>query len=145
MKSKSIFSYILALTAIMSSISGYTMETEQTELKQAVMVDRATEIHLQPLSAQTSCGLTLVEKEFTIEELKSMDISCVKVNSQNESITYTLSGDTLKLSYYQISEGEYSLTTPCYGDRNAPFRSRSPQIMNSFGSMPEQRAAMTMT
>ena len=117
MKSKSMFSYILALTAIMSSIAGCTMETEQAELEQAVMVDRATEIHLQPLSAQTSCGLTLVEKEFTIEELKSMDISCVKVNSQNESITYTRGGDTLKLNYYQMSEGEYSLTTPHYGGK----------------------------
>lgn len=92
MKANSIFSYTLALAMILLSSTGCSTHMDQTAPMASDIVVRPAEVQLQPLSAQTSTGLTLVEKEYSTEELKQMDVTCIKVLSNSENITYNWRG-----------------------------------------------------
>lgn len=64
--------------------------------------------NLNPIETQkVSQNLTLIEKEYTKAELKTMNVSGVIVEVGSENVSIIKGGDTLKLQYYQSSDGEY--------------------------------------
>lgn len=73
------------------------------------------EIQAPPPSQQTAAApvrnhrLTLVEKEYTMADIKSLDLSGIVVETLAEHVSITRGGDTLKFSYYTGNETEYTL------------------------------------
>lgn len=61
-----------------------------------------------PLASPQS-NLTLVKKEYTIDELTALDISGVIVEAFSENVTIARGGNTLKLEYYTNNQNEYTL------------------------------------
>lgn len=60
--------------------------------------------------------LTLIEKEYTIEEVKKRNISGISINTFSDDISVVRDGDTLKFQYYALNPEEYT------------FRQRRPVI-----------------
>lgn len=60
-------------------------------------------------SPTINANLTLIKKEYTMDELKTLDISGVVVNAFSEDITIVRGGDTLKFEYYKQNQNEYTL------------------------------------
>lgn len=54
-------------------------------------------------------NLSLVEKEYTMDELKTLDISGVAVEALSEDVSVVRGGDTLKLEYYTANKKDYTL------------------------------------
>lgn len=54
-------------------------------------------------------NLTLVTKEYTIDELKALNISGVVVDALSENVTIARGGNTLKFEYYIKSQNEYTI------------------------------------
>lgn len=55
-------------------------------------------------------NLTLVTKEYTMDELKTLDISGVVVDALWENVTIVRGGNTLKFEYYIKSQDEYTIS-----------------------------------
>lgn len=59
--------------------------------------------------AKTLTSLTKVEKEYTLSELKALNISGIVVEALSENILITRGGNTLKFQYYTRNKKDYTL------------------------------------
>ncbi len=62
------------------------------------------------LVSSENTGLTLVKKEFTMDEIKAMGVSGFVVDVVSEGINITTGGDKLIVEYYERSASDYTLT-----------------------------------
>lgn len=58
---------------------------------------------------QEISNLTLIEKEYTLDELKALNISGIVAEVSSENVSVIRGGDTLKFSYYAQKQDEYTL------------------------------------
>lgn len=63
------------------------------------------------LEPQKAGKLKLVRKEYTISDLKALDISGIAVEALYEDVLITTGGKTLKLEYYTGKQDDYTLQT----------------------------------
>lgn len=54
-------------------------------------------------------NLTLEEKEYTVKQLETLDISSIMVNTLSDDVSVVRGGDTLKFEYYAQSQDEYTI------------------------------------
>lgn len=106
-KRRGIFSFcaMILVTGLVGGLVVYTPVSAATSVPSSSTTDA------QQIAAPTDPRLKLVEREFTTAQLSSQGISGVEVFAATENVVYTRGGDTLKVSYYQLSDSEYEFTT----------------------------------
>lgn len=98
------FCSMVLITVLIGGLFGYTPVF-------AAAGSQTSSIDSQQIAAPTDPRLKLMEREFTTAELTSQSISGVEVVVPTENVRITRGGNTLKFSYYQLSDSEYDFTT----------------------------------
>lgn len=83
-------------------VGAYTMP-------QPLSVKENTEQLKNSIKQNINSDFTLVKKEYTMEDIKSLNISGVKIMALSENVSIIEGGETLKLEYYIKNQNDYTL------------------------------------
>lgn len=97
-----------------NQLSGFRKATKEeydanTQRRVEAVQNYWVEQHKQQSNSSLDSNLTLVTKEYSIEDIKSLNISGVVIEALSENVSVTKGGETLKVEYYIESQNDYTL------------------------------------
>lgn len=96
--------FITTVLTIAICFGGATAGAYDLPLSESGADSKAKPLTLGPFALTT--------KEYTMEELKALDISGFNINLYSDEISVIKGGDTLKFEYYALNPEEYTFKTP---------------------------------